>query len=138
MQDGGNGPSAAGPNVADDGIFDVEMPAYRDGDIDPYSNVMVSPETEKRTIKAKTLNTSTMGPVARHNQLLKEAKSLAEVASRTPASTHVASIVLSTLTKAMTGHNTAELITSLETLLAELRSSNGSPRAKGNRKRCCV
>ena len=96
-------------NNADDSIIDVEMPANSKVDSDPYRNVMVSPETEQRTLKAKTVKTSTMGPVERHNHLLKEAKSLAEVASRTSATAHVASLVLSTLTKALTGHNKREL-----------------------------
>jgi hypothetical protein len=112
-------------NDADDSIIDVEMPAKSKVDSDPYRNVMISPETEQRTLKAKTVKTSTMGPVERHNHLLKEAKSLAEVASRTSATTHVASLVLSTLTKAMTGHNAAELSTCLEALLAELPSMVG-------------
>ncbi len=63
-----------------------------------------------------------MGLIERHNHVMKEGKCLAEVASRTPGNTHVASIVLATLTRAMKGHATAGLKMALEALLGELPS----------------
>jgi hypothetical protein len=107
MHDEGNGGI-----YADDSISNAEMPG----------NMTVSPEAQQRTVKVKAVNTSGMGPVERHNHLMKEGKCLAEVASRTPGNTHVASIVLSTLTKGMTGHDSAGLKTALEALLGELPS----------------
>jgi hypothetical protein len=101
-----------GGTYADDSMSNAEMPC----------NLTVSPKTQQRTVKVKAVNTSGMGPVERHNPLMKEGKCLAEVASRTPGNTHVASIVLSTLTKGMTGHDTAGLKTALEALLGELPS----------------
>ena len=79
-----------------------------------------------------------MGPVERHNHLIKEAKSLAEVASRTPADTHVACIVLSALTKGMTGHDTTGLTTSLEALLGELPSMVAHGQKKASKVMCIV
>jgi hypothetical protein len=101
-----------GGTYADASVSNAEMP----------DNVTVSHETQQRTVEVKSINTSGMGPVERHNHLIKEGKSLAEVASRTPGNTHVAAIVLSALTKGMTGHNTAGVKTALEALLGELPS----------------
>jgi hypothetical protein len=61
-----------------------------------------------------------MSPTERHNFLIRESKLLAEVGSRTPAHTHVASIVLASLTKAMSGYKPNDLKTALETVLDEL------------------
>jgi hypothetical protein len=65
--------------------------------------MMVSPEIQQRTVKVNVVNTRNMNimtPIERHNHLLREGKSSAEVASRTPVNTHVASIVLCALNKA--------------------------------------
>jgi hypothetical protein len=63
---------------------------------------------------------------------------LAEVASRTPAHTHVASIVLSALTKGMTGHDTTGLTTALEALLGELPSMVAHGLKKASKVMCIV
>ena len=124
-----------GDKDAEDSGMDVEVPENSKVDLVAYGNMMVSPETQQRTVKVKPVNTNTMGPVERHNHLIKEAKSLAEVASRTSANTHVASIVLFALTNGMTGHDTTGLTTALEALLGELPSmvAHGQKKSvKGN------
>lgn len=122
----------------EDGVVDVATRMHDEGKGGTYAdnsesnaempgNMTVSHETQQRTVKVKTVNVSGMSPVERHNHVMKEGKCLAEVSSRTPGNTHVASIVLSTLTRAMTGQDTAGLKTALEALLGELPSivSNG-------------
>ena len=117
----------------EDGVVDVATRMHDEGKGGTYAdnsesnaempgNMTVSHETQQRTVKVKTVNVSGMSPVERHNHVMKEGKCLAEVSSRTPGNTHVASIVLSTLTRAMTGQDTAGLKTALEALLGELPS----------------
>ncbi len=126
-----------GEKDAEDGGMDVEVPENSKVDLVAYGNMMVSPETQQRMVKVKAVNTNTMGLVERHNHLIKEAKSLAEVASRTP-NTHVASIVLSALTKGMTGHDTTGLTTALEALLGELPSMVAHGQKKASKVMCIV
>jgi hypothetical protein len=118
-----------GHNDADKGIGDIEknMPQNSNADTRSaeYGNVMVSPEIQQRSVNVKAVNTRNMGPVERHNHLVREGKCLAEVASRTPVNTHVASIVLATLTKGMLGHDMAGLKTAMEALTLELPSMVG-------------
>ena len=88
-------------------------------------NLLVTQQNSLRTVTVNEVQTRKMTPVERHNHLLRESKCLAEVASRTPVHTHVSSMVLSALTKAMSGHDTAALTTVLEALLGELPSMVG-------------
>ncbi len=55
---------------------------------------------------------------------------MAEVGSRTPAHTHVAFVVLASLTKAMAGFKHNDLRTALETLLDELPALVSQPNNK--------
>jgi hypothetical protein len=119
-----------GHNDADEGIGDIEkrMPQNRNADTRSaeYGNLMVSPEIQQRSVNVKAVSTRNMGPVERHNHLVREGKCLAEVASRTPVNTHVASIiVLATLTKGMLGHDMVGLKTAMEALTLELPSMVG-------------
>jgi hypothetical protein len=66
-----------GDKNAEESGMDVEVPEYSKVDVVGNENMMVSPETQQRTIKIKPVNTNSMGPVERHNHLIKEAKSLA-------------------------------------------------------------
>jgi hypothetical protein len=128
-----------GDKDAEDSGMDDEVPENSKVDLVAYGNMMVSPETQQRTVKVKPVNTKRMGPVERHNHLIKEAKSLAEVGSRTPANnTHVASIVLSALTKGMTGHDTTGLTTTLEALLGQLPSMIAHGQQKASKVMCIV
>ena len=88
-------------------------------------NLLVTQQNSLRTVTVNKVQTRKMTPVERHNHLLRESKCLAEVASRTPVHTHVSSMVLSALTKAMSGHDTAALTTVLEALLGERPSMVG-------------
>jgi hypothetical protein len=101
-----------------------------DADHDSDGGTLPSPETVQRTVRVKKKDTKNMSPTERHNSLLRESKLLAEVGSRTPGHTHVASIVLASLTKAMSGYDNRDLRTALEALLGELPALVGQPNKK--------
>ena len=101
-----------------------------DADHDSDGGTLPSPETVQRTVRVMKKDTKNMSPTERHNLLLHESKLLAEVGSRTPGHTHVASIVLASLTKAMSGYDNHDLRTALEALLGELPALVGQPNKK--------
>ena len=121
-----------GHNDADEGRTDIEMRMPENSIVESveHGNLMVSPEIQQRSVQVKAINTRNMGPVERHNHLVREGKCLAEVASRTPINTHVASIVLSTLTKGMIGHDMVGLRRAMEALMLELPSMVGQEQKK--------
>lgn len=130
-----------GHNDADERMGDIEkrMPQNSNADTrsPEYGNLPVSPEIQQRSVNVKAVNTRNMGPVERHNHLVREGKCLAEVASRTPVNTHVASIVLATLTKGMLGHDMVGLKTAMEALTLELPSMVGQELKKSVKGSVC-